>query len=96
MKSIGRSISNFDCIQWDVIRYKIMSIGLMAKFTHNPDLKVTLLSTGDVLMTEASPFDESWGIGLRAADAILVPPKDWPSKNLLRIALMELRTQLSR
>ena len=50
------------------------------------------MSTGDLLLVEASPFDRIWGIGFTAANAE-VSKESW-GLNLLGKALMEVRDEL--
>ena len=67
----------------------------MHKFTISQDaakLRAKLLSTGDRLIVEASPFDRIWGIGYSAKDASA--NKDTWGENLLGVALMNVRRRL--
>ena len=47
---------------WEDVKVSVMAIGLLAKFTQNPDLKQKLLDTGDASLHENSPTDMFWGI----------------------------------
>jgi predicted NAD-dependent protein-ADP-ribosyltransferase YbiA (DUF1768 family) len=42
-----------------------MLTALHAKFSQNEKLKDLLLSTGDAVLIEDSPFDQHWGVGKR-------------------------------
>lgn len=53
-----------------------------------------LLSTGDKILAEASPYDTIWGIGLEASDFDSTHPDRWPGKNLLGKVLMRVREEL--
>lgn len=55
-------------------------------------LRALLLSTGDLVLVEASPFDRIWGIGFTAANAE-ASKESW-GLNLLGKALMEVRDEL--
>jgi N-glycosidase YbiA len=66
---------------WDEVKVKVMQKGLHAKFSQNPHLMDSLLSTGDKELLEASPFDAYWGTGPRG-----------DGKNHLGKLLMRLRT----
>jgi len=57
---------------------------LRAKFTQNEKLKELLLSTGDKVIVENAPNDYQWGIGA-----------DGTGKNLLGLALMEVRKEIA-
>ena len=69
--------------------------GNKAKFSQNPDLKEFLLSTGDAILVEASPYDKIWGIGLDKEQAMKGTVEQWQGENLLGCALMEVRDWLS-
>ena len=60
-----------------------MLSGNYAKITQNPAMKHHFLSTGNKRLTEASPLDPVWGIGLRADDPRAKDPRQWRGKNLL-------------
>lgn len=68
--------------------------GNKAKFSQNPTLKEFLLSTGDSILAEASPYDSIWGIGLGWEDAEKGGVAQWRGENLLGCALMEVRDWL--
>lgn len=65
--------------------------GNLHKFGQNPELRDFLLSTGDKVLVEASPYDKIWGIGLDANNPDACAPKLWKGENLLGFALMEVR-----
>ena len=68
--------------------------GNKAKFGQNPKLKEFLLSTGDSILVEASPYDKIWGIGLDRETALKGTVGQWKGENLLGCALMEVRDWL--
>ena len=53
-----------------------------------------LLSTGENVLVEASPYDRVWGIGLKQEDKRAADPIQWQGSNLLGFALMDVREQL--
>jgi ribA/ribD-fused uncharacterized protein len=65
-----------------------------AKFIANPVLQEKLLSTGNKILVEASPYDDIWGIGMKEDDPDVENPKKWQGLNLLGQALMSVRTML--
>jgi ribA/ribD-fused uncharacterized protein len=93
-KALGRKIKNFDSRIWDSRKYEIVVEGNKAKFSQNKDLKDYLLSTGDAILVEASPYDKIWGIGLYPAQAAKGTIDQWKGLNLLGAALMEVRDWL--
>ena len=94
IKALGRHIKNFDSEFWDKISEDIVFQGCIFKFTQNKDLKQFLISTGNRLLVEASPYDNIWGIGLNELDAIDIPIEMWPGKNLLGKCLTRVRSLL--
>lgn len=59
-------------------------------------MKEFLLSTGDDILAEASPYDGVWGIQLSADSPDAQNPCRWQGQNLLGFALMEVRDELRR
>ena len=92
-KKLGRAVKGFNAARWDSVRYEIMKEGLTLKFTQNPPLKEALISTGDAVLVEASPYDKIWGIGMSEVSAIKAGESKW-GQNLLGKALMEVRESL--
>ena len=93
-KSLGRKVKNFDGTTWDEAKYEIVKQANYLKFNQNSSLKEFLLSTGQKVIVEASPYDHVWGIGLKQDDARALDPKQWDGENLLGFALMEIRDTL--
>ena len=93
-KKLGRKIRGFVAETWDARKYDIVVEGNKAKFSQNPALKEFLLSTGDSLLAEASPYDTIWGIGLDREDALKGGVGQWQGENLLGCALMDVRDWL--
>lgn len=90
-KTLGRKVINFNQATWDKMKYKIVLDGNLLKFSQNEELKQFLLSTGDKILVEASPYDKVWGIGLLAENFECINPGAWNGENLLGFALMEVR-----
>jgi len=59
------------------------------------EIREFLLSTGNAILVEASPYDKIWGIGLDREHAEKVPVEKWTGENLLGCALMETRDWLN-
>ena len=93
-KKLGRKVRNFDPKVWDERKYDIVVEGNKAKFGQNPELMEFLMSTGDAIIVEASPYDAIWGIGLDIETAKVGSVEDWKGENLLGCALMEARDWL--
>lgn len=95
-KEYGRQVSNFNEDVWSLKCFSIVKEGNFLKFSQNPGLRDYLLSTGDSVLVEASPYDPIWGIGMKQGDAGIEDPSNWKGKNLLGFALMEVRDILSK
>lgn len=90
-KQLGRQVQNFDPEEWASVARGYVFEGNLAKFTQNPALLNVLLSTGDAIIVEASPYDKIWGIGLNEAVAKRTPAEKWPGTNWLGLELMNVR-----
>ena len=90
IKALGRKVRGFDQKVWDRFKYAIVLNGNWCKFSQNRSLREFLLSTGDRVLAEASPYDNIWG-SPEAQD-----PRKWQGQNLLGFALMEVRDELRR
>lgn len=95
-KKLGRKVRNFKPELWDAKKSEIVVEGNKAKFSQNPDLKDFLLSTGDAILAEASPYDGIWGICLDRETAMKGNVEQWQGENLLGCALMEVRDWLRK
>ena len=93
-KKLGRKVRGFIPEPWDVKKYDIVVEGNKAKFGQNPAIREFLLSTGDAILAEASPYDTIWGIGLDRETAQKGTVEQWQGENLLGCALMEVRDWL--
>ena len=96
IKALGRMVRGFNQKVWDRFKYPIVLSGNWCKFSQNRDLQEFLLSTGDSVLVEASPYDSIWGIRLPAGSPEAQDPQKWRGRNLLGFALMEVRDELRR
>ncbi len=96
IRELGRKVKGFDQALWDEAKYSIVLNGNWRKFSQNRDLRDFLLSTGDSVLAEASPYDAIWGIRLSAEAPGADNPFKWQGSNLLGFALMEVRDELRR
>ena len=94
IKALGREVKNFDPKVWSQHKFAIVVKGNFSKFGCNPELKEFLLSTGDKVLVEASPYDKIWGIGMKEGTPGIENPANWKGENLLGFALMEVREEL--
>ena len=56
IKALGRKVRRFDQKVWDKFKYAIVLNGNWCKFSQNRNLREFLLSTGDSVLAEASPY----------------------------------------
>ncbi|CAH2213487.1 NADAR family protein [Tepidibacter aestuarii] len=96
IKRLGRKVRNFDEEIWNDVKHSIVLNGNYNKFIQNDDLREFLISTGDKILVEASPYDNIWGIGMSADNENINNPLSWKGQNLLGFALMEVRDELIR
>lgn len=96
IKALGRKVTPFIEGEWNEVKHSLIVNGNYAKFTQNEALRRFLLSTGDGLLVEASPYDCIWGIGLAPDDPDVQHPSKWRGENLLGFALMEVRDEIRR
>ena len=96
IKKLGRQVHDFDPEVWDKIKFQYVISGNDLKFSQNPELGKFLLSTGNAILVEASPFDCIWGIGMGKDNPDSQNPEKWHGENLLGFALMEVRDHLKR
>ena len=93
-KALGRRVTGFTNEVWNTHRIDIVTAGNEAKFSQHEQLKQFLLSTGDAVLVEASPYDKIWGIGMAGDNPNVTNPENWKGLNLLGFALMEVRNRL--
>lgn len=86
IKALGRGVKGFIEDIWDDYKYQIVVQGNLLKFGNNPDLLELLVNTGDAYLVETSPYDRVWGVGTKSTNI-----NDWNGKNLLGMALMDVR-----
>ncbi len=93
-KGLGRKVRNFEESVWNENASLIVFTGNLAKFSQNELLGKFLLSTGEAVLVEASPYDRIWGIGMKQDDERAKHPATWQGANKLGFALMEVRNAL--
>lgn len=90
-KMLGREVRGFDSGIWMSICQPLMVDGLVSKFTQDDLLQEYILSTGDKILVEASPYDKIWGIGLTEDNPLAWDKATWEGLNLLGEVLMKAR-----
>ena len=92
IKRLGRQVKNFDENLWCQHRVEIVIDGNMLKFQADKSLRERLLTTGDTILVETSPYDKIWGVGSTSKANI----KYWKGSNLLGQILMYVRKELQQ
>lgn len=93
LKELGRQVKNYNDDIWNRIRYAVVFQACLKKFSFFEDLGDLLISTGDSILVEASPYDATWGIGMGTDTPGWDDQTRW-GKNLLGKVLMDVRTVL--
>ena len=93
IKALGRKVQGFDAKIWAERSYEVVKRANLAKFAQNPALLAFLRWTAGKLLVEASPYDRTWGIGMREC-AVASDPHRWKGTNKLGFALTEVREML--
>ena len=95
-KKIGRSVQGYEQSHWDSYKRNIVYFGNLLKFSQNSDLRQFLKETGDLIIVEASPWDNVWGCGTDLEDKDTYDPEKWKGENLLGKALMKAREAVNQ
>jgi len=90
-KAIGRKVKGFEPEKWNEVAKRVVLAANVNKFTASQELKKAILSTGNKIIVEASPYDKIWGIGLAPDDPKALDESTWEGTNWLGEAVMEAR-----
>jgi len=93
---LGRQVQNFDDSLWNKHLDEVAFEVLRQKFSADDSLRNLLLSTGDVIIAEATRNDRIWGIGIDVGDARVQDQSQWRGRNVLGRGLMRVRELLQR
>lgn len=94
-QQLGRTVKNFIKPTWDLYAKEIVYNGNFARFSQNQDQLDLLMSTKGKL-TEASPYDVIWGVGLGENDPLILDEKNWKGTNWLGEVLSLVRYNLEK
>lgn len=104
IKSLGRSVQNFDEKEWNKAKFEIVVQGNVLKFSNGgKEMRDHLEETGERELVEASPHDNIWGIGVKGGieecqrqerhGTLEESRKKW-GKNLLGKVIVEARKRI--
>lgn len=93
-QKLGRIVKNYDQKVWDDNKELIVIDASRLKYSQNEEMKNALLTTGDRILVEASPYDKIWGVGLGEKDPLILDQNNWKGQNLLGKCLMIVRDEL--
>ena len=96
IKSLGRSVRNYNESRWNGMRQIIIYNGLLEKFRQNKELADRLLSTDEDILAECAVQDKIWGIGRSMTDPARYNTTEWTGENLLGYSLMMVRDELRK
>lgn len=96
IKSLGRSVRNYNESLWNGMRQIIIYNGLLEKFRQNKELADRLLSTDEDILAECTVQDKIWGIGRSMTDPARYNIDEWTGENLLGYSLMMVRNELRK
>ena len=91
---LGRQVRHVDPALWQDESEAIVLRGNPAKFSLNEEMRVALENKCARRITEASPHDKVWGIGLIASDLRSASPISWCGPQILGQALEHARDSL--
>ena len=94
IKKLGRKVKNYDENTWNQHKRSYVAKGNYEKFTQNPELKQSLLNTGNTIMAESNFHDVIWAIGIKESDPNATSPSKWKGQNLLGKILTNLREKI--
>lgn len=94
VKKLGRMVAKYDDKLWTTVKFGYMVYVNYLKFKQNAYDGLVLITTGNKILVEASPYDCIWGVGLGQDDDLILDEKNWKGQNLLGKALMEVRNIL--
>ncbi len=95
IKSLGRSVKNYNDTIWNGVRQIVVYQGLYQKFKQNDTLLKKLLQTNNAILAECAVQDKIWGIGLSMTNEARFDMQRWKGQNLLGFALMMVREALN-
>ena len=78
---------------WEEENQVLMMDILRAKFDQHPELRKTLMESGDTVIAECVPNQFMWSTGLSKEAAARTHPEKWPGKNILGEMMVELRQE---
>ena len=93
-QKLGQMAKGYNDTLWFGLRQVVTMRGLYAKFSQNEELKKKLLDTDEAFLVECAYSDLNWACGWRLTDPQRKDLSKWRGKNLLGVALMEVREQL--
>ncbi|EKP0310199.1 NADAR domain-containing protein [Aeromonas sp. 23P] len=90
-KALGKLVSNYVDPDWLAVNKRVISLGTKEKFLQDHESLERLLYTNGRVLVEASPFDDLYGIKLRADDPKAKNPFLWQGQNLLGEVITKFR-----
>jgi ribA/ribD-fused uncharacterized protein len=91
-RKLGKMIAGFDKQKWDGMQVKIMKAVVMQKFLHCEKVRNLMLQKykdGYSFVHVGGPYAVFWSNGLSEEKSQVVPPAEWPGRDMLGQILNE-------
>ena len=97
-KKIGRELPGYGTYghKWEEEKESVMYDAIYHKFSQNEDLKEKLLSTGNKILVEASPYDKYWGVGLSSESESILNPKLRGQAFYMQVRIKQAKGDMSK
>lgn len=92
--ALGKTVKNFDPVEWSQTVRNVLRKSNMAKFQQVAGARILLLENPDNMLGEAT-LDKTYGIGLHLTDPKATDPTNW-TDNLFGNVLQEVRNELKK
>lgn len=92
-KYYSMQIKGFDKCKWDKYKIQFMYEACYYKFSQNSLLQKELIDTGEKVLVNLLPKDNTWGVGLSVSRKAQ-DPRNWLGENYLGLILMRVRDDL--
>jgi ribA/ribD-fused uncharacterized protein len=90
-KMLGRKVRGYVESVWVAKREQYILIGMIEKYSQNPQERQWLMETEDLILVEASERDTLYGVGLKEDDPRIENPYEWKGANLCGELTMKAR-----
>jgi ribA/ribD-fused uncharacterized protein len=93
-KALSGKVRNYDNDVWAARRYDVMVDAVRYKARVSREFREALQASLGKKLAKAGSADALWGVGIAPDDPAILDEPDWPGRNLLGEALMQVRQEL--